>query len=212
MEAGLLAGFPTDFISEAFMIKPTMPACLDPIYNIRISMDCYTGCAVCDISLEGIGELKKYQKNLRSYLGNDKANEAEHRSFPLRITKLSTRNCWKYHLGGRKMSLGGRPPMSRLPLERTTDILFGSVCIEEYNDEAKSFDVKMQELGEKLNTELVIFQLVLSNPYDILSEIIRNPVFFVEFCCHAFTIISIVMSLTDSECKFDTNREAIQIS
>ncbi|KAM1041206.1 hypothetical protein ACFX13_031157 [Malus domestica] len=99
MEAGLLAGFPTDFISEAFMIKPTMPACLDPIYNIRISMDYYTGCAVCDISLEGIGELKEYQKNLRSYLGNDKANEAEHRSFPLRITKLSTRNCWKFHQG-----------------------------------------------------------------------------------------------------------------
>ncbi|TQD86403.1 hypothetical protein C1H46_028006 [Malus baccata] len=79
------------------------------------------------------------------------------------------------------MSLGGRPPMSRLPLERTTDILFGSVCIEEYNDEAKSFNVKMQELGEKLNTELVIFQLVLSNPYDILSEIIRNPVFSSSF-------------------------------
>lgn len=102
--------------------------------------------------------------------------------------------------------------MSCLPLERTTDILFRSVCIEEYNDEAKSFNVKLQELGEMLNTELVIFQLVLSNPYDILSEIIRNPAFFVEFCCHAFTIISIVMSLTDSESKFDTNREVIQIS
>ncbi|KAM1057071.1 hypothetical protein EV2_031282 [Malus domestica] len=80
--------------------QPDINSFKDKTLNTTVAISMEAGLlAVCDISLEGIGELKEYQKNLRSYLGNDKANEAEHRSFPLRITKLSTRNCWKFHQG-----------------------------------------------------------------------------------------------------------------
>ncbi|XP_030931100.1 GDSL esterase/lipase At2g42990-like [Quercus lobata] len=79
---------PSDFISEAFGLKPTVPAYLDPAYNI---LDFATG--VCFASA-GTGydnatsdvlkvipmwkELeyyKEYQNKLRAYVGKDKANE-----------------------------------------------------------------------------------------------------------------------------------------
>ncbi|XP_041006167.1 GDSL esterase/lipase At2g42990-like [Juglans microcarpa x Juglans regia] len=79
---------PPDFISEAFGLKPTVPAYLDPAYNIA---DFATG--VCFASA-GTGydnatsavlnvipmwkELeyyKDYQNKLRAHLGNEKANE-----------------------------------------------------------------------------------------------------------------------------------------
>ncbi|XP_059451868.1 GDSL esterase/lipase At2g42990-like [Corylus avellana] len=79
---------PPDFISEAFGLKPTIPAYLDPAYTIP---DFATG--VCFAS-SGTGydnatsdvfnvipmwkELeyyKDYQNKLRAYLGNEKANE-----------------------------------------------------------------------------------------------------------------------------------------
>ncbi|KAH9803955.1 GDSL esterase/lipase [Citrus sinensis] len=79
---------PTDFISEAFRIKPTIPAYLDPTYNIS---DFSTG--VCFASA-GTGYdnatsdvlsviplwkemeyYKEYQEKLRGFLGNEKANK-----------------------------------------------------------------------------------------------------------------------------------------
>ncbi|TXG67476.1 hypothetical protein EZV62_008751 [Acer yangbiense] len=79
---------PTDFISEAFGLKPMIPAYLDPMYNIA---DFATG--VCFASA-GTGYdnatadvlsviplwkemeyYKEYQETLRGYLGNEKANE-----------------------------------------------------------------------------------------------------------------------------------------
>ncbi|PQP95100.1 GDSL esterase/lipase [Prunus yedoensis var. nudiflora] len=212
---------PTDFISEAFMIKPTIPAYLDPTYTIK---DFATG--VCFASA-GTGydnatsdvlsvmplwkELeyyKKYQKDLRSYLGNDKANEVlgealylvsigtndflenyyvlkrrssqfsieEYQNFLAGIAENFITEL--YQLGARKMSIAGLPPMGCLPLERTTNIFSGSDCIEEYNDVARIFNVKLQGLIEKLSKKLVRIQLVLSNTYDILLEIIQNPATF----------------------------------
>ncbi|VVA25608.1 PREDICTED: GDSL [Prunus dulcis] len=212
---------PTDFISEAFMIKPTIPAYLDPNYTIK---DFATG--VCFASA-GTGydnatsdvlsviplwkELeyyKKYQKDLRSYLGNDKANEVLGEALYLlsigtndfvenyyvtkrRSSEFSIEEYQNflagiagnfitelYQLGARKMSISGLPPMGCLPLERTTNILSGSDCIEEYNDVARIFNEKLQGLIEKLSKKLVRIQLVLSNPYDILLEIIQNPATF----------------------------------
>ncbi|KAI5333844.1 hypothetical protein L3X38_023976 [Prunus dulcis] len=212
---------PTDFISEAFKIKPTIPAYLDPTYTIK---DFATG--VCFASA-GTGydnatsdvlsviplwkELeyyKKYQKDLRSYLGNDKANEVLGEALYLlsigtndfvenyyvtkrRSSEFSIEEYQNflagiagnfitelYQLGARKMSISGLPPMGCLPLERTTNILSGSDCIEEYNDVARIFNEKLQGLIEKLSKKLVRIQLVLSNPYDILLEIIQNPATF----------------------------------
>ncbi|GAV85872.1 Lipase_GDSL domain-containing protein [Cephalotus follicularis] len=212
---------PPDFISEAFGLKPTIPAYLDPMYNI---MDFSTG--VCFASA-GTGydnatsdvlsviplwkELeyyKEYQKKLRGYLGDEKANiilgEAlylmsmgtndfleNYYMFPGRSSKFSVvdyqnflagiaRNFITelYQLGARKISIGGLPPMGCLPLERTTNIFSGSVCVEEYNNVAKDFNTMLQDLVVRLNKELVGIRLVLSNPYDILSDIIQNPHLF----------------------------------
>lgn len=154
---------------------------------------------------------KKYQKDLRSYLGNDKANEVlgealylvsigtndflenyyvlkrrssqfsieEYQNFLAGIAENFITEL--YQLGARKMSIAGLPPMGCLPLERTTNIFSGSDCIEEYNDAARIFNVKLQGLIEKLSKKLVRIQLVLSNTYDILLEIIQNPATFGEF-------------------------------
>ncbi|CAL5405480.1 unnamed protein product [Camellia sinensis] len=83
-----------------------------------------------------------------------------------------------YQLGARKISLTGLPPMGCLPLERTTNLIFGSDCIEEYNNVAQDFNEKLKGLVEKLNKELAQIHLVFSNPYDILLQIIQNPHFF----------------------------------
>ncbi|KAK7304983.1 hypothetical protein VNO77_42880 [Canavalia gladiata] len=79
---------PSDFISEAFGIKPTVPAYLDPAFNIS---DFATG--VCfasagtgfDNATSNVADViplwkeveyyKEYQKKLRAHLGDEKANE-----------------------------------------------------------------------------------------------------------------------------------------
>ncbi|KAF3453392.1 hypothetical protein FNV43_RR03832 [Rhamnella rubrinervis] len=204
---------PTDFISEAFGIKATIPAYLDPTYDNK---DFATG--VCfasagtgyDNATSDVLELdyyKEYQKELRDYLGNDEANEVlsealylislgtndfleNYYVIPGRSSQYSIEDYQNFlsgiagnfitelfQLGARKISIGGLPPMGCLPLERTERILSGNDCIEEYNDVAKNFNEKLQGLVTKLKMGLGL-QLVLSNVYDILSEIIQNPISF----------------------------------
>ncbi|KAA8527011.1 hypothetical protein F0562_008760 [Nyssa sinensis] len=210
---------PTDFISEAFGVKPTIPAYLDPTYSI---MDFATG--VCFASAgtgydsttsdilsviplwKELEHYREYQKQLRGYLGDEKANEVlsealylislgtndfleNYYIFPGRSSEYCSVDEYEdflvgiarnfvtelFQLGARKISLGGLPPMGCLPLERTTNLIFGSDCIEEYNNVARDFNGKLQGLVAQLNKELAGIRLVLSNPYDILTEIIQNP-------------------------------------
>ncbi|KAF8369488.1 hypothetical protein HHK36_023923 [Tetracentron sinense] len=209
---------PPDFISEAFGVKPTVPAYLDPMYGIS---DFATG--VCFASA-GTGydnatsdvlsviplwkELqyyKDYQKKLRRYLGDKKANETlsealylmslgtndfleNYYTFSGRPSKFSVGQYEDFligiagnfitelhGLGARKVSLGGLPPMGCLPLERTTNFMTGSVCVEEYNNVAREFNGKLQGLILKLNSELQGIKVVYSNPFDIMLDIIQNP-------------------------------------
>ncbi|KAF8409636.1 hypothetical protein HHK36_005714 [Tetracentron sinense] len=222
---------PPDFISEAFGIKPTVPAYLDPIYNITdfASGVCFASAgtgynnATSDflsvIPLwEELRYYEDYQKKLRAYFGEEKANEilSEARYlmslgtndflenyytfFSDRSPEFTVEEYQRFHAGiagkfitelyshgARKISLGGVPPMGCLPLERTTNLLSGSDCVEEYNDVAKDFNGKLLELVVKLNKELPGIKLVLSNPYYILLEIIDKPSSFgfenVEVAC-----------------------------
>ncbi|XP_057460433.1 GDSL esterase/lipase At4g26790 [Actinidia eriantha] len=208
----------TDFISEAFGLKPTVPAYLDPTYNI---IDFTTGVSFAsagtgyDNATSGVMSViplwkeieyyKEYQKQLQVYLGDEKANNVL--SEALYLISIGTNDFLEnyyvvpgrsldysvgeyedflaeiatdfitglYQLGARKISLGGLPPMGCLPLERTTNLLFGSRCVEEYNDVARDFNEKLRGLVEKLNKEFAEINLVFSNPYDILSEIIEHP-------------------------------------
>lgn len=148
---------------------------------------------------------KEYQTKLRGYLGEDKANEVIRESLylisigtndflenyyllPRKLRKYSVDEYQNiligiagefindiYRLGARKMSFSGLSPFGCLPLERTTQIFYGSKCIEEYNIAARDFNTKMQDRVFKLNKELSGLQLVFSNPYDLVSDIIHHP-------------------------------------
>ncbi|XP_057954685.1 GDSL esterase/lipase At2g04570-like [Malania oleifera] len=209
---------PSDFISQAFGLKPTVPAYLDPAYNIS---DFATG--VCFASA-GTGYdnatsdvlsviplwrqlqyYEEYQKKLRAYLGNDKANEIF--GDALYLMSIGTNDFLEnyysisgrpsqlpvgqyedflagiagnfirelYARGARKVSLGGVPPMGCLPLERTANIMTGRQCVDEYNKVAVEFNGKLMGLVGKLNGELPGMKVVLSNTYDILMRIIKKP-------------------------------------
>lgn len=148
---------------------------------------------------------KKYQQQLRDYLGDENANKIieealylismgtndflenyyarpkrrlefsieEYQVFLIGIANDFITDLYK--LGARRLSLTGLPPMGCLPLERTTNIMFQRQCIEQYNQLAKEFNIKLANLVDKLNRELWGLQMVLSNPYDILLEMIQKP-------------------------------------
>ncbi|GAB2277755.1 hypothetical protein Dimus_012458 [Dionaea muscipula] len=210
---------PTDIISEAFGLNPAIPAFLDPLYNIThfatgvcfasagTGYDNATASVLSVIPLwKEVEYFKGYQKQLRSYLGNEKAEEVigealylisigtndfleNYYSLPLRSYQFSTVEGYQdflvsiarglltelYQLGARKLSLGGLPPMGCLPLERTTNLLYGGDCIEKYNDVAKEFNGKLSDLVGQLNQELQGARVVFSNPYDVLLEMIKKP-------------------------------------
>lgn len=208
----------TDFISEAFGLKPTIPAYLDPNYNITefatgvcfasagTGYDNATSNVLSVLPLwKELEYYKEYQKQLRAYLGNEKAEKVlsealylisigtndfleNYYILPDRSSEYSVEGYQHflagiarnftlelYQLGARKISLGGLPPMGCLPLERATQMLSGSGCRAEYNKVARDFNEKLQGLVMDLNNELSGVQIVLSNPYGILSEIIQNP-------------------------------------
>lgn len=148
---------------------------------------------------------KEYQNRLRAYLGDEKANvtitEAlyaisigtndflenyyllptrrhqydidEYQNFLAGVSQKFLRDL--YHLGARKVSLGGLPPMGCLPLERTLNLLSGSECNEMYNNVAVEFNQKLASMVENLNKELPGIALVFANPYNIFLDIIQNP-------------------------------------
>ncbi|KAD4178783.1 hypothetical protein E3N88_27374 [Mikania micrantha] len=77
-----------------------------------------------------------------------------------------------YNLGARKISIAGLPPMGCLPLKRTQNYL---ICIHQYNLVASDYNVKLQQLVRYLNQDLSGIQLVYSDIYNILLDIIKNP-------------------------------------
>ncbi|TYG37821.1 hypothetical protein ES288_D13G172100v1 [Gossypium darwinii] len=151
---------------------------------------------------------KEYQNKLGKHLGKDEANQRfseslhlisigtndflenyyifptrsseysvdEYQSFLIGIASNFIRELYK--LGARKVVIGGLPPMGCLPLERITNMFFGSDCIDEYNDVAKDFNKKLQGAVTELKQELGGIHLVMSSPYDKLMEMIRNPSHF----------------------------------
>ncbi|GMG98722.1 hypothetical protein Nepgr_000562 [Nepenthes gracilis] len=147
---------------------------------------------------------KEYQHRLKHYVGAEKANEIiteavyiasigtndflENYFSQLRRRSQFTVEGYQnfllgkaedfvrqlYGLGVRKLSIGGLPPMGCLPLERTVNVFY-ELCNEEYNVVAVSFNAKLSNLVGELNHHLPGLKLVLSNPYDILQQIVQNP-------------------------------------
>lgn len=148
---------------------------------------------------------KEYQKKLVTYLGESKAKETitkalhitslgtndfleNYYAIPGRASQYTPREYQNflagiaenfihklYNLGARKISLGGLPPMGCLPLERTTNFVGGSDCVDNYNNIALEFNDKLNKLTTKIKKELPGIRLVFSNPYDILFRVVKKP-------------------------------------
>lgn len=154
---------------------------------------------------------KEYQKKLKAYLGDEKANKIT--SEALYLISIGTNDFLEnyytlpgrqsqftvtqyedfliglagnfikdlYDLGARKMSLTGVPPMGCLPLERTTNVFEEHACMEGYNNVALEFNGKLKGLVAKLNNELLGLQVVFADAYDLLLQIIMKPSSFGKF-------------------------------
>ncbi|KAG7541347.1 GDSL lipase/esterase [Arabidopsis thaliana x Arabidopsis arenosa] len=186
-----------DFISEGLGLKNAVPAYLDPAYNIAdfatgvcfasagTGLDNATSAVLSVMPLwKEVEYYKEYQTRLRSYLGEEKANEIisealylisigtndfleNYYLLPRKLRKYSVNEYQNfligiaadfvtdiYKLGARKMSWSGLSPFGCLPLERTTQLFYGSKCIEEYNIVARDFNTKMEVKVYQLNREL----------------------------------------------------------
>ncbi|XWS36736.1 hypothetical protein CRYUN_Cryun20dG0111300 [Craigia yunnanensis] len=209
----------TDFISEAFGLKGTIPAYLDPAYSISdfatgvtfasagTGYDNSTSNVLSVIPLwKELEYYKDYQLKLRANLGDRKANDIisqalylisvgtndfleNYYAFPARRSSQYTIREYQnflvgvagnftkelYDLGVRKISLGGLPPMGCMPLERTRNLLGGSECVNSLNNLAAEFNGKLNELVIKQNKEFRGMDMVFSDPYGILLDIIRKP-------------------------------------
>ncbi|KAF7815887.1 GDSL esterase/lipase [Senna tora] len=209
---------PSDFISEAFGIKPLIPPYLDPNFNVShfvngvcfasagSGFDNLTSHVLSVIPLwKQLEYYKEFQEELNNHLGKEKAKEVVGESLhlisvgtndflenfymlPKRSSEYSVEEYQKfllgiaeefmeelYGMGARKISIVGLPPMGCLPLERTTNFMFGSECVEEYNNVAIDFNGKLEGLVLEMNQKLLGIQLVFANPYDIIWNIIQNP-------------------------------------
>ncbi|KAK4386279.1 GDSL esterase/lipase [Sesamum angolense] len=206
----------TDFISEAFGLRPFVPAYLDPAYNISdfavgvTFASAGTGYDNATSDVLGVIPLwreleyyKDYQKRLRAYLGDGKAIDTltnalyiisigtndfleNYYVVPQRRTQYTIDAYQEFligiarnfivdlhSLGARKISLAGLPPMGCMPLERAENL--ANACMETYNTVAMRFNAKLSDLVLKLNKEIPGLQLVFSNPFSVLLQMITNP-------------------------------------
>ncbi|KAL5725931.1 hypothetical protein ACHQM5_009015 [Ranunculus cassubicifolius] len=209
---------PTDFISEAFGCKPTIPAYLDLKYSMKdfatgvcfasagTGYDNATASVMSVIPLwKQLEYFKEYGYNLRTYLGESKGKEIlsealylisigtndflenyfvsstrssqftveEYELFLLGIASDFIKEI--YGMGARKISITGLPPMGCLPLIRSISPSSLGQCWERYNEVAKDFNYKLDKSIIKLNEELNGIEVVKSNTYDIVLDIIQKP-------------------------------------
>jgi phospholipase/lecithinase/hemolysin len=163
---------------------------------------------------------KDYQKKLKEYAGEEKANEIIREAlylvsigtndflenyyiFPDRQSQFTVRQYEDfligiarnfiqdlYGLGARKIALAGLPPMGCLPLERATNIMDFHGCVEGYNNLALEFNGKLEGMVAKLNKELPGLNMEFADVYNILLQIIRRPSTYGKF---GWTFLSLIL-------------------
>ncbi|KAF6145932.1 hypothetical protein GIB67_007951 [Kingdonia uniflora] len=95
-----------------------------------------------------------------------------------------------YRLGARKVAITGYLPIGCLPVERTQNLVFGHACKEDYNKVARDFNLKLQDLIDKLNEEVKDIKLVMLNLYDPVQEAIEKPYIYGEFLFLSLSLLS----------------------
>ncbi|XWS36823.1 hypothetical protein CRYUN_Cryun20dG0118600 [Craigia yunnanensis] len=208
---------PPDFISEGFGLKPIIPAYLDHALNISefATGVCFASAATgydnatADVLKviplwKQVEYYKEYQKKLRAYLGDKKANGVI--SDALYLISIGTNDFIEnyyaqpdrksqftiqqyedfligiaenfirqiYSLGARKLSLSGLPPIGCLPVQRSTN--FEDLnCIEERNRVALEFNGKLKTSAAKLNQDLPGLKVFFADVYDLILQLITRP-------------------------------------
>ncbi|XP_045827312.1 GDSL esterase/lipase At2g42990-like [Trifolium pratense] len=151
---------------------------------------------------------KEYQEKLRVHVGKEKANyiisealylislgtndflenyyifptrqfhftESQYQDFLVDIAENFVKKI--YSLGARKLSITGLIPMGCLPLERAINIFGDHDCNEKYNNVAKQFNVKLENMISKISKELPQLKALSANPYHIFNDIITRPSFY----------------------------------
>ena len=148
---------------------------------------------------------KEYQKKLRAYLGDKKANGVisdalylitigtndfilNYYNLPDRKSQFTIQQYEDfligiaenfirqiYSLGARKLSLTGLPPLGCLPVQRTINFKDPLNCVEERNKVALEFNGKLKTSAAKLNKDLPGLKVFFADAYDILSQLITRP-------------------------------------
>lgn len=79
-----------------------------------------------------------------------------------------------YRLGARRVTFAGLSPIGCLPLERTLNTLRGG-CIEEYNQVAREYNVKVKAMIGRLCASLPGLKIAYVPVYDDMLNLINNP-------------------------------------
>ncbi|CAA7407062.1 unnamed protein product [Spirodela intermedia] len=80
-----------------------------------------------------------------------------------------------YRLGARKISFSGLSLMGCLPMQRTLNVAGTGGCVEEYNQVAQRFNANLHQLAGRLRTQLPGIRLVVSDLYDYVLHVLKNP-------------------------------------
>ncbi|MCL7046498.1 hypothetical protein MKW94_027039 [Papaver nudicaule] len=131
---------------------------------------------------------KDYREKLTGFQGKDKATETLRKAlyiisigtddfilnyflFPIRSIEYND----LYNLGARKISVSGSPPMGCLPAPRNLNIFKGRTCFDYYNKVSRDFNIELKKLVDKLRKELDGIQVVFSDVYKPMMNMIQNP-------------------------------------
>ncbi|KAJ3693317.1 hypothetical protein LUZ60_008797 [Juncus effusus] len=96
---------------------------------------------------------------------------SDYEDFIIRLAERFTRDIYKF--GARKLAFSGLGPFGCLPEKRATNPILE--CQEELNTVARDFNVKLQNLVNRLNLELSGMIIVFGDTYDLSLNVIQNP-------------------------------------
>ncbi|TVU32860.1 hypothetical protein EJB05_24622, partial [Eragrostis curvula] len=93
-----------------------------------------------------------------------------------------------HRLGARRVTFAGLAAIGCLPLERTTNVLRGGGCVEEYNEVARSYNAKVEAMVRELRAEFPRLKIAYISVYENFVKLITNPEMFgienvEEGCC-----------------------------
>lgn len=80
-----------------------------------------------------------------------------------------------YDLGCRKMAVAGIPPVGCLPIQTTTRFRKPGSCISEENEDAKTYNDKLQKLLPQIEANLSGSIIQYADIYNPIMDIINNP-------------------------------------